>query len=216
MKIKITYATRSEFKRQEIAAAEKACYFRNEVGDRQLVGDRFEFHFSDIPTDEPLEVDLVKMVRHKAVSAYRALLTPCIVEHAGLIFEQHAATGFPGGLTQPMLDSLGPEEFLRRTSARGERAIARAVVGYCDGMCVKIFVGETAGVIAGEPRGAREFYWDTIFQPDELNGDTYAEVSADPARGVAAKMQVSQSMKALGQFLERRLRDGSNPLFPDQ
>jgi XTP/dITP diphosphohydrolase len=189
--------------------------FAMSLGEKQLVGDRFEFFFSDIPTDEPLEVDLATMVRRKAVSAYRALLTPCIVEHAGLIFQKHASTGFPGGLTQPMLDSLGPEEFLRRTSSRGERATARAVIGYCDGMCVRIFVGETSGTIAGEPRGAREFYWDTIFQPDDFGGKTYAEISGDPARGIPAKMQVSQSMKALGQFLETRLRNGGNPLFPD-
>jgi len=214
-KINVYYATRSEFKKQEIAAIESACHFTNENGDQELVGTRFNFVFSGVKTDEPLEVNLETMVRHKAVSAYRSLLMPCIVEHAGLIFSEHSASGYPGGLTQPMMDALGAEVFLRRTSAAGEKAIARAVIGYCDGMSVHIFVGDTEGVIASEPRGGREFYWDTIFSPNGLGGDTYAEISSDPSRGVPKKMTVSQSSRALRKYLEYRVKRGPNALFTD-
>jgi XTP/dITP diphosphohydrolase len=110
-------------------------------------------------------------------------MVPCMVEHAGLILKAHAAKGFPGGLTQPMWDALGPEEFLRRTSAAGEEAIARAVFGVCDGMAIETFVGETEGRISDAARGKREFYWDTVFCPKEFGGETYAEVAGDPARG---------------------------------
>lgn len=214
-KINVFYATRSKFKQQEIAVIESRCSFNNEKGDQELVGDRFSFIFSDIKTDEPLEVDLETMVRHKALSAYKNLLMPCIVEHAGLIFTEHSVSGYPGGLTQPMMDALGANDFLRRTSASGEKAIARAVIGYCDGMSVQIFVGDTDGVIASEPKGDREFYWDTIFSPDGLGGDTYAQISSDPSRGVFEKMKVSQSFKALRKFLEYRVRRGPNSLFTD-
>src|SRR5829696_3402596 len=96
--ISIFYATRSPFKRQEIEFVEASSTFRNENGDEERVGDRFKFMVSDVETDEHLEVDLAAMVKHKAVSAYRGLLTPCIVEHAGLILEAHIEKGYPGGL----------------------------------------------------------------------------------------------------------------------
>ena len=82
-------------------------------------------------------------------------------------------------------------------------------------MSVQIFVGETEGTIASEARGDRKFYWDTIFVPDDLGGDTYAEITQDPLRGVPPKMSVSQSYKALKQFLEYRVNKGTNALFTD-
>jgi XTP/dITP diphosphohydrolase len=212
-KISIVYATRSEFKRQEIRVVMSASDFIDKDNMTRKVGDRFDIQFSDVPTDEPLEIDLDAMVRHKAVSAYRGLLMPCIVEHAGLILKEHETSGFPGGLTQPMWDALGAEGFLRRTGGAGEPAIARAVVGYCDGMGVYTFVGETVGVIAAEPRGSREFYWDTVFSPAEFKGKTYAELSGDPKLGIKEKMKVSQSFKALRSFLELRAKRGEADLF---
>src|SRR5580704_851523 len=105
-KISIVFATTSSFKRQEIAIVLSSNEFTDVDKVSRKVGDRFDIHFSDVRTDEPLEIDLVPMVRHKAISAYRGLLTPCIVEHAGLILKEHESKGFPGGLTQPMWDAL--------------------------------------------------------------------------------------------------------------
>jgi XTP/dITP diphosphohydrolase len=211
-KIPITYATRSSFKREEISAVLSSDFtFRDRNGDDRPIKEFFDFSFSDIQTDEPLEVDLGTTVRHKAVSAYEALLLPCIVEHAGLIFSANFAQGYPGGLTQPMMDALGAEGFLNRTGSAGEAATARAVFGYCDGMTVEVFVGETEGTIAREPRGDRAFYWDTIFQPSAFSGKTYAEITSE--RGVTEKMRVSQSFRALQKFLEHRVRKGANVLF---
>ena len=201
-RINVYYATRSKFKIEEIEAVTTTCSFTDSDGQEKRVGERFNFVFSEAKTDEPLEVNLTTMVRHKVVSAYKSILMPCIVEHAGLIFAEYSKVGYPGGLTQPMMDSLGADDFIKRNNAAGIPAIARAVIGYCDGMSVHIFTGETAGRIAAAPRGGREFYWDTIFVPDELGGDTYAEVSQDPSRGVATKMTVSQSYRAMRRFLE--------------
>jgi len=212
-KIALLYATKSEFKRQEIKQVMATSFFRNQNGDDQIVGDKFEFEFSDVKTDEPLEVDLAKMVRHKAVSAYKALLTPCLVEHAGIILEEYASEGFPGGLTQPMMDSLQAEAFVKRMSCADEKAIARAVFGYCDGMSVQIFVGDTHGTIAAVPKGERKFYWDTIFSPAGYGGKTYAEITS--TQGIAEKMKVSQSFRALKQFLEFRAKNDQNTLFYD-
>jgi XTP/dITP diphosphohydrolase len=212
-KITIVFATRSEFKREEIGVIVASSEFTDFDNVVRRVGDRFDIQFSDVTTDEPLEIDLVRMVHHKAVSAYRSLLVPCIVEHAGIILKQHASAGFSGGLTQPMWDSLGADEFLRRIGAAEEPALARAVFGYCDGMGVHTFVGETEGKISNEPRGDRKFYWDTVFCPAELRGQTYAEVSGGHPAGIAAKMKVSQSFRALRKLLEFRAKRGEAELF---
>ena len=197
----IFYATRNRFKTEELAIISAEMDISDGSGTKRKIGEIVEFRVSDIPTDEPLEIDLVTMVRHKVKSAYRTLLAPCIVEHAGLILEKHLSAGFPGGLTQPMWDSLSVDEFLARTSAAGERVIARSVVGYCDGMRVTTFEGETSGVLATGAKGSRNFYWDLIFCPDGGGGKTYAELVDSGPGGLKHKLQLSQSTKALSSFV---------------
>src|SRR5947209_8581291 len=148
---RVFYATTSKFKRQEFNEILLFGTYRDGAA-RPKIRDAFDFQFSDIRTEEPLEIDLIEMVKHKARSAYKQLLMPCIVEHAGLILERQ----FPGGLTQPMWDELGADGFLKRTGAKGEPAIARAVIGFCDGMKIETSVGETKGTIALAPRGNRD------------------------------------------------------------
>jgi len=209
---KIYYATRSTFKRAELDVIERDIKVAIDVGKEVAIGQVCKFIISSVSTDEPLEIDLQAMVRHKVRSAYRSLLMPCIVEHAGLVLESDKSVGFPGGLTQPMWDALSAEGFLRRTGAGNERAIARAVIGYCDGMSVRTFVGETEGVIAQSPRGKREFYWDTIFCPDGFHGKTYAEI-AEESDGLRTKVSISQSMKALKQLAAHIAKNGHGRMF---
>ena len=105
-----------------------------------------------------------------------------------------------------MWDTLG-DKFLRETGSAGRRAIARAVVAYCDGTSVKTFIGETNGRIANAARGDRKFYWDTVFEPEDTtgktNGLTYAEIVSNPTFGLVYKIvSLSQSSKAMLRFLE--------------
>lgn len=208
----IFYATRSTFKKEELEIISQDETFLDPKNVERNIGELIDFRVSDIATEEPLEIDLKAMVRHKARSAYKALLAPCIVEHAGLILEKNAKEGFPGGLTQPMWDALTPEGFLERTGCGGERAIARAVVGYCDGMQTYTFVGETAGVIASSPKGSRSFYWDVVFCPDHGGGKTYAEISEEP-NGLKKKLAMSQSTKAIKEFAKFLATQNGNELF---
>jgi XTP/dITP diphosphohydrolase len=212
-RVTIFYATRSAFKKEELDVISKEVDFKDASGDSHKIGELVDFRVSDIRTDEPLEIDLVEMVHHKARSAYKNLLTPCIVEHAGLIFEKNSAKGFPGGLTQPMWDALTVEEFLARTNASGERAIARSVVGYCDGMHIKTFVGETYGTLAASSRGTRGFYWDVLFCPDGGDGETYAEIASSGPAGLKKKLALSQSTKALILFATYLSKQGDSGLF---
>jgi XTP/dITP diphosphohydrolase len=211
--IDIVYSTTSPFKQAEIA---ETCHSGSIIvpsGERVAIGDLFKFEFRDGRPSEPLERDLEQMVRHKAVSAYKNLLVPCIVEHAGLIFDDYIDESYPGGLTQPMWDALGAERFIAETKGAGRRVRARAVIGYCDGLNVKCFQGETSGTLASRPSGSREFYWDTIFIP-ESETVTYADICSDPKMGLKKKIALSQSTKALIEFLQYRLKVGAPSLFP--
>ena len=201
-KKKIRYATKSPFKREEVTELLSLRIADPRNSHEILVGDAFEFEFYDLILEEPLERDIEAMVRHKAKSAYRQIMAPCVVEHAGLILERFEVESYPGGLTQPMWDALGAEQFVRSVSWAGSRAIARALVGYCDGRKIYTFPGERRGAIADGPRGGRDFYWDTVFCPDGGGNRTYSEIAT--ADGLEAKVDISQStaaMRRLFQFL---------------
>jgi XTP/dITP diphosphohydrolase len=213
-KIKIIYVTKSEFKIKENIAFARTC----QLHDGRLVGDVFDFVIQSVDIKEVLDVELTEIVSAEVKQAYRKLRVPCIVEHAGLIFEDYLAFSYPGGLTKPMWNALG-EHFVRETHSKGRRATARAVVAYCDGQSVRTFVGERTGIIADEPKGeAHKFYWDTVFMPDDpserASGKTYAEIVEDAALGLNYKMgELSQSSIAMLKFLEHLLAEGPPPLW---
>jgi XTP/dITP diphosphohydrolase len=212
VKIEIVYSTTNPHKQAEIGAISRSIRVVLPDGSSAMVGDVFDFVFRDGRPIEPLERNLEEMVRHKSISAYRNLLVPCIVEHAGLIFEEYLHADYPGGLTQPMWDALGATRFISETNGQGRRVIARAMVGYGDGLNVRCFRGETRGILANQPKGSRDFYWDTIFIP-ENESQTYAEICSDPAKGIERKVAISQPTKALLGFLNERLKSGTPPLF---
>jgi XTP/dITP diphosphohydrolase len=203
MSIRVTYVTSSEFKREEIEVLAASDWWRLPNGER--VGERFSFEVRQVSIKEHLEIDIATLVLAEVTNAYSQLKVPCIVEHAGLIFDKYYDRGYPGGLTKPMWDTLG-DDFVTETNSGGSTAHARACVAYCDGMEVHSFTGETRGKIVSTPSGARSFYWDTVFAPDGApRADmTYAEIVEDPSFGLNSKLQLSQSQKALTAFLEFR------------
>ena len=110
-----------------------------------------------------------------------------------------------------MWDELGADGFLKRTAAKGEPAIARTVIGFCDGMKIETYVGETKGTIAQAPRGNRDFYWDTIFCPDFSPAKTYAEIVE--SAGLQKKLAHAQSYRAIRRFVQAVSKRGGLGLF---
>lgn len=210
-KIKVVYVTSSEFKRTESQIFAEKCFLSDGV---TRVKDVFDFEFREVSISELLEIDIELMVKAEVASAYGQLRVPCIVEHAGLVFEDFRTEMYPGGLTKPMWNALG-DKFVDETHSSGRRATARAVVAYCDGTCIKTFVGETFGTLAASPRGSRRFYWDTIFIPDGPTAPlTFAEIADNSAFGLEYKiLNLSQSARAMLRFLEHRLHH-SPTLWP--
>jgi inosine/xanthosine triphosphate pyrophosphatase family protein len=209
--ISVIYCSWSTFKKEEWGCIKDVFELDEKPGYK--LGQLFNLEFRSVPTTEPLLCDLKDMVRFKVESAYRSVRVPCIVEHAGLVLEGYEEKSFPGGLTQPMWDALDPPRFVASCSPLSTRATARAVIGYCDGMNIKTFVGETKGSLAAAPRGERGFYWDTIFCPEGFGGRTYAEIVGDDRSGLIKKLEVSQSIKALKKFMTYRL-ENEPALFP--
>ena len=212
-KIRIVYVTSSKYKKEENAVFVEHCMLNSDTPVREL----FEFDIRPVPIQEILNVDLKVMVSAEVVSAYSQVKVPCIVEHAGLVFYEYRNVSYPGGLTKPMWDTL-KDRFVDETKSAGRQAIARAVIAYCDGMTVRTFVGERAGTIAQEPRGNREFYWDTVFIPDDPSGRakgmTYAEIAEDPSLGLRYKTtELSQSSAAMKDFLNHRVQVGDPYLW---
>ncbi|MDC0675822.1 non-canonical purine NTP pyrophosphatase [Nannocystis radixulma] len=202
--IRIVYVTQSTFKKKE-----NACFVENcALSDGTRVKDVFQFEFRSVHVQETLESDLEKMVRAEVLSAYSKIKVPCIVEHAGLVFEDYQGCSYPGGLTKPMWNALG-DHFVSETNSADRRVIARAVVAYCDGVEIRTFTGETKGKLASAPRGSAAFYWDTVFIPEDLSGasagKTYAEIVDDPSLGLVHKViNLSQSSRAMLNFLHFR------------
>jgi len=203
-KIHIVYVTSSTYKVEEnLLFVEHA-----RLASGEAIAAVFEFEIRELLIKEVLEVDLAAMVMSEVAEAYSQIKVPCIIEHAGLVFEEYERQSYPGGLTKPMWNALG-DKFITETQSADRRASAVAVVAYCDGKAVHTFRGETKGHIARSPRGGRAFYWDTVFVPDNPAGkpgeQTYAEIVEDPALGLKHKVRdLSQSSKAMLTFLEYR------------
>ena len=84
-------------------------------------------------------------------------------------------------------------------------------------MRVQTFLGRTHGELSTEPRGSRNFYWDTIFVPDDPArpnaGLTYAEIVDE--LGLEYKVtKLSQSTKAMVGCLKHIRAQEANLLWP--
>lgn len=205
--IRINYVTSSKFKKEEIEVFVENCT----LSDGTPIKSIFEFHIYSNNIPERLEVDIETMVTYEVKEAYKQIKIPCIVEHAGLIFDKYKSIGYPGGLTKPMWKTLA-DDFLLETNSANEKVIAKAVIAYCDGKSITTFVGETNGVLSHTPRGNRNFYWDTVFIPDSSKNQTYAEIVE--SKGLKEKLiKYSQSAKALILFLEYIRSTGGNDFW---
>ena len=169
----IYFISVNEYKAEEI----KYC-FKN-AGIHLVIVD-------NIQIQEVMDIDLEVIVSNKILQAYSKLHRPCVVEHGGLCID--ALNGLPGGLSKVIWDTVNGE-ICRWVPADNRKAVAKSIVGYCDGQERHLFIGETRGIISDSKRGKREFQWDPIFIPKSCD-KTYAEL------GFPDKMKYSQAAKA--------------------
>jgi XTP/dITP diphosphohydrolase len=91
--------------------------------------------------------DLNQLVSDKLLDAFKLIGKPVFVEHSGL---------FINSLDDPS-------------------AVARTLIGYCDGRKRHFFKGEVTGKISRTPAGDQGFEWDNVFVPDGYSC-TFAEL----------------------------------------
>jgi XTP/dITP diphosphohydrolase len=146
----------------------------------------------DLKLEELQTDDAERLVKDKALKAFREVGRPLFVEHTGL----HLAhlNGLPGGLTQLFWDKLEADRFAELFGRTDDTSVvARTLIGHVDGRRCRTFAGEAAGHIADTPRGSREFQWDCCFIPEGYR-ETYAEL------GQERKNAVSMRKEALEHF----------------
>lgn len=183
--MKLYFVTTSDSKISEISA-----YF--DALDPKVAG---QLQFCPVRHDvqEIMHPDLEVVVRYKALEAYKYLRQPCLVEHGGLFFE--GLRDLPGPLGKIIWSAVGERMcgFLREGDSR--KAVARALLGYCDGREIRLYRGETMGEVAASARGDYNRHnWDPIFIPDGMT-ETYGEMGSE------RKAVTSPMMKAWGEFL---------------
>lgn len=152
-----------------------------------------ELSIVDKSLQEILDHNINKIVKAKALEAYKYLGVPCVVEHGGIFI--NSLKNLPGGIGQIIWNAVGDRicSFVKEGESR--TATARSLLGFCDGKKVHIYTGETEGEITLSARGDYKFNWDPIFIPRGSN-QTYGEM------GPQLKYATSQSIKAWHNFLE--------------
>jgi non-canonical purine NTP pyrophosphatase (RdgB/HAM1 family) len=142
------------------------------------------------------------ITRYKAEVARTKGYSRLIVEDVSLGFD--ALGNFPGPYVRWLLEAAGGKGLAAIAYALNNRAAkAQCCVGYWNGREVKIFLGEVAGDILVQPRGARHFGWDAWFQPHDSE-KTFAEMTDDEKDAVSHR---GRAYRMLAEHLRKEGRD---------
>ena len=152
-----------------------------------------ELSQSDLEIKEIQALEVKDVVREKAREAYLILKKPVLVEDTGLYIKR--LKGFPGALIKWVLGAIGNEGICGLLPQGADRS-AYAETGLClyDGKEFRTFFGRVDGKIAASPRGATNFGWDPVFQPDG-HERTFAEMSAEEKNAVSMRAAAFAKLK---------------------
>src|SRR3990170_5777767 len=90
---------------------------------REILG--FEIEQVDIELDEIQEIDVKKVIEHKAKEGYRQLGMPVLVEDTALEFV--SMNGLPGALVKWFLKSIGNEGLCNMLTGHSDDRRGRAI-----------------------------------------------------------------------------------------
>jgi len=151
----------------------------------------------DLPEIQSLSLEEVATM--KAKTAYDILGTPVLVEDSSLVLK--ALGKLPGPFIKYFLESIQSEGLVKILNVFDNReAVAEACFALADENGVRVFLGQTEGLISMEPKGEGGFGFDNIFIP---KGDTqtWAEMK------LAQKQKTSMRARALDKlkgYLQKR------------
>ena len=135
------------------------------------------------------------IAREKCRIAAQEVGGPCFTEDTCLSFS--ALNGMPGPYIKWFLEKCGKDGLNRMLDGFEDKsATASTLVAFTWGEKddeIRVFEGETKGKIVSA-RGSFDFGWDPIFEPDEGNGKTYAEMEK------VEKNRISHRGRAMATF----------------
>jgi inosine triphosphate pyrophosphatase len=158
----------------------------------------FELTNQNIDLPELQGEDPVEIAIEKCRLACEKVCGPVITEDTSLCF--NALHGLPGPYIKWFLDKCGHEGLNNMISSSEDKsAYAQTIFAFCPkpGAPVQTFDGRTAGTIV-PARGPPDFGWDPIFQPDESNGLTYAEMAKESKNAISHR---GRSLRLLKEYL---------------
>lgn len=129
----------------------------------RLLGYSLEHRKIDI--EEIQELDLEKLIRIKALSAFEQINSPVLVEDTSLTFD--AWGRMPGPFIKWFLKEMGNDGLCSLLNTSENRnAIFTTMFAYYDGIEFKLFSSSAKGTISEKPKGENGFGWDAIFIPE--------------------------------------------------
>jgi|TARA_Y100000310_G_scaffold267909_1_gene280229 non-canonical purine NTP pyrophosphatase (RdgB/HAM1 family) len=146
----------------------------------------------DIDVDEIQDMDLLKIVEHKAKQAYSVINKPVIVEDVGFYIDDWG--GFPGPFIKWLHGTMGYDVFPKRISKSNRKAVWKIMYGYYDGRKFYSFLGSLKGSIANHQKGNNGWGFDVIFVPVG-HTQTLAQMGEEEKNKISARKKALMKLK---------------------
>ncbi|KAG7354191.1 ribokinase [Nitzschia inconspicua] len=160
-------------------------------------GSEIPYEITNQKLDLPeLQGDPIEIAKEKCRQAAKQVNGPVFTEDTSLCF--NALNGLPGPYIKWFLEQCGHDGLNKMLDGFTDRsAYAQTIVAYTTGSEeeVHVFDGRTEGKIVS-PRGSLDFGWDPIFEPDEGEGKTYAEMSKDFKNSISHRGRAFEKFRA--------------------
>lgn len=143
-------------------------------------GGGLPFNITNYKLDLPeLQGDVIEIAKEKCSVAAKEMRGPVITEDTSLCFV--ALNDLPGPYIKWFLEKCGHDGLNKMIEGYDDKSgYAQTIVAFCPGpdQEVTVFEGKTLGTIV-PARGKLDFGWDPIFEPNEGEGKTYAEMTKE-------------------------------------
>merc|ERR1712137_1091294 len=160
-------------------------------GSQQLQVTSRKINLSEFQGESPEKIAI-----DKCKLAAKDVDGPVLCEDTCLCF--NALSGLPGPYIKWFLDGIGLDGLTKMLVGFDDKTgYAQCTFALCagPGQPVRIFDGRTQGRIVAA-RGPTDFGWDPIFEPDEGNGQTFAEMPKDEKNAISHRGRALEKVRA--------------------
>lgn len=139
-----------------------------EMAKRLIDDNNITLVYKNFDFVEPRDIDVVPIVKAKAIQAWDRFKRPLVVNDSGIFIE--SLNGFPGTQVKFALQTIGLGGILAlMRNYKNKRMSFKYAVAYADKGRIKTFEGEYTGSITNEMRGDKTDGWSEfirVFIPD--------------------------------------------------